>query len=428
MKTIFAKYNRGRLPAYQIVTKIIQNDDDTVCVRKEPLCDEAKPHIQKLLDNYEKLKQFSQVRVVSCRQEGDGAVFEQAQGVSLESILVQAVLGNDKATFDKYLQKYLDFVDGFVAQCGVVFEPSEAFIEVFGEWTDTEPQDIVKCANVDLIFSNIFVDENDDFTLIDYEWVFDFAVPKKIIVWRALYALHINHGLGKWLPSFDVGKYFKNEQAFQDFVCGQWAPYRINERIRKNILRAKGVEFCEEVPHIQLFIDRDAGDEYKKEVLKNQESQVFVFNLTSEHDIENLQICLLNGCCVVEVEHIEAYCKSQNRTIRLTSGIYSNALFNQGKRYFFPITVPQIMWKCGGSPLRDVIQIAIQLKYIHMFDEAVSVSIQEFSEQKRIELEQCIGSYQKSIDAYQNSLSWRITKPLRWMMNRARYFLKVIQG
>ena len=46
MKTIFAKYNRERLPKYQIVTKIVLDNDGQRYAIKEALCDEAKAHIE----------------------------------------------------------------------------------------------------------------------------------------------------------------------------------------------------------------------------------------------------------------------------------------------------------------------------------------------------------------------------------------------
>ena len=53
-----------------------------------------------------------------------------------------------------------------------------------------EPQDLIELANIDMIFSNLFVADNDSITQIDYEWVFDCPVPKTIFLWRAIFILY----------------------------------------------------------------------------------------------------------------------------------------------------------------------------------------------------------------------------------------------
>ena len=42
-----------------------------------------------------------------------------------------------------------------------------------------------------MIFSNIILDENEKengkWTVLDYEWVWDFAIPVQFVIYRALY-------------------------------------------------------------------------------------------------------------------------------------------------------------------------------------------------------------------------------------------------
>jgi hypothetical protein len=112
-----------------------------------------------------------------------------------------------------------------VSRKNVEFIPSKEFEAIFGKWKISENQDIIKVANVDLIFGNIFVNEKDEFSLIDYEWVFDFAIPKNYVIWRSLslFATYHSIDLTKLINCFDnVGNdnFFKHDNMFNNFVHG----------------------------------------------------------------------------------------------------------------------------------------------------------------------------------------------------------------
>ena len=225
MKTIFAKYNSERLPKYQIVTKIVLDNDGQRYAIKEALCNEAKEHIEDIYKNYELLKNSHNLNLVKPTKIENGVMFEMAKGISLENILLEATTQNDKERFAKYIDKFLDLLDGMVTKRNTIFEPSEEFITIFGQWESNEPQDIIKPANIDLIFGNIFVNENDEFTLIDYEWVFDFEVPKSFVVWRSLnffyfsYLVESKFNICKdYILSLLTIDLYKNEMSFYDFV------------------------------------------------------------------------------------------------------------------------------------------------------------------------------------------------------------------
>ncbi len=225
MKTVFAKYNRNRRPQFQIATKIIKDNAGTLYAVKEPLCAEAKQHVLSLLGNYELLKTNLGVELVSPSRKDAAVWFEMAKGVSFESILVSALRSGDENTFLKNLSLFDEYVDSFVTKRNVCFTPSADFTRIFGEWNIDDNQDILSVANVDLIFSNIFV-EGTHFNLIDYEWVFDFEIPKDYIIWRSLYNFRNSHEFSFQNLKTD---YFRNhlhflnmEANFSDYVHGDY--------------------------------------------------------------------------------------------------------------------------------------------------------------------------------------------------------------
>ena len=60
----------------------------------------------------------------------------------------------------------------------------ERYQKVFGEITLPVSVPFAKGVDIDLIFANIMVQGNT-WTVIDYEWTFDFPVPVDFLLWRA---------------------------------------------------------------------------------------------------------------------------------------------------------------------------------------------------------------------------------------------------
>jgi len=70
----------------------------------------------------------------------------------------------------------------------------------------------IKSWLLDLIFSNIIISPTWTTIIIDYEWVFDFPIPKKYVVWRALYYYIVNNRKQK---EFKIWIYFSLKKIFK---------------------------------------------------------------------------------------------------------------------------------------------------------------------------------------------------------------------
>ena len=254
MKTIFAKYNSERLPKFQIVTKIVEDESGSRFALKKALFEESKEHIENIYKNYNLLSTTYDINLVKPTLKDDEILFEMAKGVCLENILVEAINQNDIEKFQKYIAKFLDFVDSMVCKKDVLFEASEEFKNIFGDWENDEPQDIIKVANIDLIFGNIFVDEKDNFTLIDYEWVFDFEVPKSFVIFRSFYPFYEhfikNHSCKKfkeYIESyFNIEEFLKYENSFYAFVFGEKRKYFLPPQVAKEIVEISSKQELEQ--------------------------------------------------------------------------------------------------------------------------------------------------------------------------------------
>lgn len=240
MKTLFAKYNRERLPKFQTVTKIVELADGSHKAIKQALMPEAQQHIAEIYANYARLiAKYPHIKLVPPTLEDANTItFPMAQGVSLESLLKQALDKQDQPTFFALLDKFVAYVDSFVTERQVKFVPCEKFKQVFGEWTLDEPPDLIELANVDMIFSNLFVADDGSITQIDYEWVFECAVPKTFILWRAfnIFAYFMSLHLYKFTPFLEIIENYNvinygNQQilsmdlSWQAYIRGVNSPY-----------------------------------------------------------------------------------------------------------------------------------------------------------------------------------------------------------
>ena len=248
MKTIFAKYNRERLPQFQTVTKIVELKDGSKKVFKHALNSQARGHIAEIFSNYTRLTdKYPDIKLVKPVLENDLTVsFPIVQGVSLDKLLKQALDNEDRETFLALLDKFISYVDSFVDTRQVKFVPCEKFKIVFGDWQSEELQDTISFVNMDLIFSNLFLNEDDTIAQIDYEWVFEFAIPVKLVLFRTLATL-LNGFFNNIIPSgyreqiidffgmrkSEFSEYIYNESQFYKYVYGAEKKYFLNNNVLK---------------------------------------------------------------------------------------------------------------------------------------------------------------------------------------------------
>ena len=213
--TIYARFSNERDRKYSIYTTIDKIDNKgNLTVRKHPLSKYAFDHIKnlkayegKLIDKYS----GSGLSINRCELEtvkGDvpTASFEYVKGETLSELMDRALLVEDDK--EKALQLF------------------ERFVKTIGYNED------YKFTDLDVVFSNIFINSNDEWTLTDYEWCVDKALPIKETAYRA-YACYLMENperekLNKDLIIEKLGlsteaaqDILKDEVAFQDKVRGK---------------------------------------------------------------------------------------------------------------------------------------------------------------------------------------------------------------
>ena len=212
-ETIYAKYSNERAKQFCIRTDIVTNESGDKMVYKYALSLESEKHIRYIEEAYRRLTECyrdSGITFCECDYEeqrlpddkdGSGLFtdapkkgarirFPFVQGQSLQEIVEQAIFDGDETRVESILREYIRRIRSYGGE--MPFEVTPEFTRVFGEVDLKEELTCAAASDVDMIFANIFVEEQKNVTeaawqVIDYEWTFTFPIPKLFILYRAIY-------------------------------------------------------------------------------------------------------------------------------------------------------------------------------------------------------------------------------------------------
>lgn len=183
MRKLVTKFSDERKKKYCIKT-VVAEDEKTgkKYVYKSNVYAEGAEHIQQVFQNADLLKKaYPDVKICPVTLKDNGELeFAFISGKSLESYYRHAIKQNDKAQIEKLLQMHANIlVGGTDNMCE--FQMSSEFQKIFGldEWK--YKKNALRISNLDGNCGNIIFQEEIP-TFIDYEWVFDFAIPAELIV------------------------------------------------------------------------------------------------------------------------------------------------------------------------------------------------------------------------------------------------------
>ncbi len=188
-EVVYAKYSNGRAPKFAIQTHIANTKAQGRQIYKKAEYEEGKAHIFKIAEAAEGLGALWQEKgifqVNQCRVEGDKVYFEYLKGVTLEEVLDGLLEQKKLGQAMEHIQKAVDSISH--AAPTEEFHVTEGFRQVFGDVELPDKAPAVKIADVDMIFSNLLLDGEEKYYVLDYEWTFFFPVPVGFIVYRALH-------------------------------------------------------------------------------------------------------------------------------------------------------------------------------------------------------------------------------------------------
>jgi len=278
-ENVYIKYNRTRLPKYQIKTEIRIKDDKKYVV-KSALKRESIPHILGMYDGTKRIKNDSVTVLEGTFKNAGEMNFPFVNGKSLSRLC------------EDYIEKD---INGFI----------EGVKEYLKKIVDKD------ALNLDAIFDN-FIFDGEKFIAIDCEWIFDesmdFIKDRELFIkYRALHIFYQNNA-DKIQNNFslnetdfmarfgidDIDGMDFIERSFQDYIHGDYQEVYLDNYFVETISHEtlnEGLEALAELPHAKNKIIELSEINKDRELIVKELTRLRT--LTDNH-VNNLGIIIDN--------------------------------------------------------------------------------------------------------------------------------------
>ena len=182
----YLKLAVNRKNCFKIAT-FIEKFDGGKKVIKRAVDTESKKHIDNIFDNSVK-KICDGINMLQAERVDEYSIkYDYLYSDNLDTIISKMMNNND---IDGIWGLIDDFCNKLKSSSKILNYSNSEFRQIFGESKlDNENMLCMKPANIDLIFDNIYPDDNS-YQVIDGEWIFDISVPTDFIIWRSLNELY----------------------------------------------------------------------------------------------------------------------------------------------------------------------------------------------------------------------------------------------
>lgn len=433
-KVLFCRYSAERKSGLKIRTEIIEMENGERIVQKTAYDQESNAHIQNLLRWEKELRE--QLKSVSYRgkrilvnqildlQNQNGilmAKFPFIEGESLEGYLDGLLLQGKFEQCKKELLEFCEIVKGFQGQ--ETFIATEAFHKVFGEFTleqeSSEEMTSLSITDIDMICQNVLLGE--DVTFIDYEWTFDFPIPLAYLQYRILFC-YIEQKNRRNIECFDNNYDFyraagitekmkrqfeQMETHFQKYVQGNRKLLR--DRYTEIGKPAVPMEILHK--HLELLTSYKVEAGYYR-LGKSEQRETITIQPKIQGDGINSFVLNIPATGVSDIQ-IKFGIKNSMIRIGLLA---ENA---DGSRPVFyetnGVRINPILYMYNEQPEMRIRQLEEGVFRLHVSLEIrelpatfISESVESLEDKEAI-----IQNRDEQIQNYENSTSWKITKPLR---------------
>ncbi len=365
----YVKYSNDRAEKYAIRTMISEKDGE-VFVEKKALHDVAREHIASIADNYSKMSQYDEENIFSlnaCLTSKEEALqngcvrLEYVNGETLEEYLDVFVKAGDKRKFLHLFEKF----------CKIACE-----------------QGASEHANYDLIFQNIILRDNK-WIAIDYEWIFDHAIPSDIMIARAIHCYTADRKFRRqakgWMREYCEQSYVKVLDHLKKIERyeGEFQRYVQGERLALSELRhrignpAFSMDYIVQrigagAPDVQIY--RNVGEGYSEEnsyfiEQYTRNGQEVEFSIPIDKDLVGLRIDPAMQPCYVSVVSVQMDGKDVLSEISTRK---HNGIWLKNNRFVFATTDPHFEWKVKGLTDKTDAELIVRLKLEYVSLEVAS--------------------------------------------------------
>lgn len=473
---IYSKYSNERAEKFKIRTDILEDLDGKKYVRKSALTQDAHTHIDNIHRYYELLSQAykgTKVCINKCIKNDNGLEFEFIEGSTLEEEFDKLLLNKNYEQIVEKIKEYICMIEKGIGEN--TFKITEDFKKVFGNVELPMNLKAGHINNIDLVFGNVIL--GDEWSIIDYEWTFDFPIPFNYIIYRAVHYYIYSSAKRSELINFklyellgitkeEIEQYESMEKSFQTYMLGGLMPLRdIYETTAyrnvnvQQIMTSKAENDLKNT--MQVFYDYGNGFDEKQSsnYLLDKNGRVAAeISITS--DAKQIRIDPVNGMSIVNVNSVVGYTKELYSVEFTTNGIKLN-----DKTILFTTDDPQILImniQPDTTKIRLKVEAQIISKEIMMQlleflqlkdriikdkDKMIQDNVERVEEkEKHIQdinniLENYKTHYHAAIsqrddlrtrleqreveyNVIVNSRSWKITKPIRKILDYTKKLLK----
>ena len=314
----YCKLSCDRKPDCRIITSIFHNENGRY-VEKQAACPEATGHIEAIYRN-SVTSQDGDICCLPGRLSENAVSFDYVTQTTLKNKLLQLLNQQDLEGFKSEVIKF--FKTCFADLETGTFASSKEFRSVFGPVELPGTEEAVCGGNIDLIFDNVYCVEAR-YMVIDPEWVFDFAIPKAFVMWRAVSDFYSHHPeVEKQIGKAALLELLGISPAYEEVFC-RWNAHFVYQWMKANsveayvkpmhvtsmdymvsLLRAETSICC------NLYYDCGTGytEEQKltAEVPLTENQFAVTFDLSKMHNLKSLRFDPIEGMairCYVSSEH-----------------------------------------------------------------------------------------------------------------------------
>lgn len=469
---IFTKYSNDRDPKFNIVTEIVSNDLGEKWVVKRPFTEEAETHVSRIVENCSILKEQyrgTNVEIADAVKDGETVRIAWVEGEAFSEYLDRLLRHGRREEWTKQVKAYFDCV---LAHKKKQFVKTAEFEAMFGNVSIGEEEEAISNVDVDMLFSNVLY-KDGKWTLYDYEWTVGFDVPVKFLIYRCLH-----YYTGTWAKraislnnvydEFGITKeqtliYEEMENHFQRYIEGKHVPmWRLYHNLHGKVVDARLLQERYVIEH-QAQVYYDFGEGYSE-----INSKQIVMDENGERQYKVL-LPIPKNTCGVRFDPMAGACIM--KIIRITDGegkvlsYVTNGYQIDRDNYIFLHVDPQIViskelqdkvlqieyliWELDGSNgtvLTQVNQVIMDLnkkrdKLVQELQEQERYFMQQKDEQEKLMQEQENRFLQQmqeqeshlkqtlhTLRSMESSLSWKITKPLRYIRKKVFILKKILKS
>ncbi|MBD5544051.1 MAG: hypothetical protein HDR01_07420 [Lachnospiraceae bacterium] len=432
---LYCRYSVERGADKRIRTSILKDRNGKRIVQKAAFEDASNEHIRKLISWQEKLTSHLEGESFLGSTVVVNRILESGQKNGKEQVSFSFIQGESLENYlDAYLKKgeFESCKETLLGFCRMIkqlkgqqpFQLTEAFTNVFGldsmELKQEEAMMALPVTDIDMVCQNVLLGEQ--VTLIDYEWTFDFPIPVDYLIYRVLFC-YLEQKSRRKMEGFDNSfdfyeelgiskerkKLFEQmETHFQKYAQGdckllrdmyleKGRPVVPMSRLKEQLSKAEENSVVIQYDMGQGFLEKDSFER----IPGQEENGVLslVLDLPPDPSVQGVKISFGEENTMVRIGFLQEDDSGSREPAYETNGI----------------SVNPILYLYKEKPYLSLSRLEPQVKrlYVSLQIEKLPEAFVDETIRSLSDMREVIANREEQIANYENSTSWKITKPLR---------------